>query len=115
MKSINSPLYKIRRTFLLFILFLGLYSVPFSTSAQVYPITITTQVIPPFSPYLNDYLSDINKVKLLIHNSQYAIQNIRFAVSLTGEDNGVKIYNVVTYMPPQPYTCLLYTSDAADE
>ena len=88
----------VSRLILLILLLTGIQT---GLHGQVYPVTITPQIIPPFSPYLNDYLNDINKVKLLIGNTSMNVQNIKFSVSLTSEDNTVQIFNDPTYRPPQ--------------
>jgi len=67
-------------------------------------ITMATQVIPPYSPYLSDYTSYNNRLVLMLSNNvTNATQEIRLVGELTGS-NGVSLSIPLSYIPPQPIT-----------
>jgi TANFOR domain-containing protein len=68
--------------------------------SQNYPIQATLQISPPYSLYLQDYVSENNRLLLMVlmkdlNRSEY---RVRFRFSLEG--NGVSIVTNPNYLPP---------------
>lgn len=63
-------------------------------------ITVNTQVIPPYSPYLSDYVSVENKVVITLTNTSPSPQNVRLIGRIEGGNN-VVITIPQNYQPPQ--------------
>ncbi len=80
----------------------------FGAFAQSQPaqVSITINILPPYSPYYSDY-SDVSagKVLLTIRNLSATQKQIKLTGELKG-DNGVRITTKSTYVPLQPITLL---------
>lgn len=64
-------------------------------------ILVTTQVLPPYSPYLSDYVSVENKVVINLTNTTGVPQNVRLIGRIEGGNN-ITITIPQNYQPPQP-------------
>lgn len=53
-------------------------------------INVTVQLIPPYSPYLSDYVGPVTKMIVTLQNTTAAALDVRFVGSVSG-DNGVTI------------------------
>ncbi|MBB2147270.1 hypothetical protein GM921_17345 [Pedobacter sp. LMG 31464] len=90
----------IQSLFLTFIL--ALFS--FNVVAQSVPaqVSVTVNILPPYSPYYSDYAGyNAGKVLLIVRNLTSTQKKIKLTGQLTG-DNGVKISTKSTYVPLQP-------------
>lgn len=63
-------------------------------------ITVTTQVMPPYSPYLADYVSVENKVVITLMNTALSPQNVRLIGRIEGGNN-IVITIPENYQPAQ--------------
>lgn len=68
-------------------------------------VRITTNVIPPYSPYIQDYPGTGNRVQVFISNLSGTTLNVRLLGKLEG-DNGVVIRTSANYRPLQPLRLL---------
>jgi TANFOR domain-containing protein len=102
-----SKIYKAitNRLFRLFLLgsVLLVLMVTFNASAQNLSVRITTNVLPPYSPYIQDYPGTGNRVQVFISNLSGKELNIRLLGKLEG-DNGVIIQTSPNYRPLMPLT-----------
>lgn len=87
-------------TLLFALVFMGLDAIAQAPApAQV---SVTVNIMPPYSPYYSDYSSlNAGKVLLIVRNLTATQKSIKIAGQLTG-DNGVSIITKSTYMPLQP-------------
>ncbi len=69
--------------------------------AEAQPIQVSTQVLPPYSPYLSDYVGFNNKILITLTNTSGQAQSVRLAGSIKG-NTGVIIVMPNTYIPPAP-------------
>ncbi|SDH46211.1 hypothetical protein SAMN04487996_13830 [Dyadobacter soli] len=68
-------------------------------------VRITTNVLPPYSPYIQDYPGTGNRVQVFISNLSGRPMNVRLIGKLEG-DNGVIIRTAANYRPLQPLQLL---------
>ena len=64
-------------------------------------INVVTQVLPPYSPYLSDYVSVENKVVITLTNTTAAPRNVRLVGRIEGGSN-ISITIPQNFLPPQP-------------
>lgn len=76
----------------------------FAASAQNL-VRITTSVLPPYSPYIQDYPGTGNRVQIFISNLSRTPLNVRLLGKLEG-DNGVVIRTSANYRPVRPLQLL---------
>ncbi|MBE9463994.1 hypothetical protein ACFP1I_07640 [Dyadobacter subterraneus] len=69
------------------------------------PVRITTNVLPPYSPYIQDYPGTGNRVQVFISNLSGRSLSVRLLGKLEG-DNGVVIKTSANYRPLQPQQLL---------
>ncbi|NDU98521.1 hypothetical protein [Spirosoma terrae] len=74
-----------------------------SLFAQVFPLQIQVNVMPPYSAYLQDYPGTGQQVRVFIINTSRTTYQIRLMGQLTG-DNGIDIHTSPNYRPPRPVT-----------
>jgi TANFOR domain-containing protein len=72
----------------------------FSGAQAQQDINVITQVLPPYSPYLSDYVSIENKVVITLTNTQPVQKSVRLVGRIEG-DGGITITIPQDYMPPQ--------------
>ncbi len=82
-------------------------------SAQQNVVNVTTQIIPPYSPYLSTYVDQANKVNVILSNTSNAELNIKLWVSVVG-DNNVSVTTVPGFSPSQPITLAAYQTKVID-
>ncbi len=63
-------------------------------------LVVQTTVLPPFSPYLSDYVTFGNKVVVMVTNPTPTPRTIKLLGSITG--NGISISIPNTFIPPAP-------------
>ena len=88
------------------ILAMVLILVSFLSATAQNVINLNTQVLPPFSPYWTDYLSQNNKLIILLSNN---VSNEPVEVRLQGEisgSNGITLSIPPDYIPPLPITIM---------
>ncbi|MCE7043284.1 hypothetical protein [Dyadobacter sp. CY312] len=99
----HSKIYKIScvagRSFFGALLLLWLMS--FGAFGQENLIRITTNVLPPYSPYIQDYPGTGNRVQVFVSNLSGKDLSVRLIGKLEG-DNGVVIRTSPNYRPLQP-------------
>src|SRR5882762_2949141 len=71
--------------------------------AQNFPVQATTQIIPPYSLYLQDYVSENDRLSLVLflkdlNHAEYRVR-LRFSI----EGNGVSISTNPQYRPPPTF------------
>lgn len=64
------------------------------------PIKVTTQVIPPYSPYISTYVDKPNKLILILQNTSSSVYDLKLRVKLEG-DNGISISSSQNFQPSQ--------------
>lgn len=69
--------------------------------AAQYDIVVTTQITPPYSPYLSDYVSFENKMIVTLFNTKQQARSVRLVGALTGE-NGIDIRIPKSFKPAHP-------------
>jgi outer membrane protein OmpA-like peptidoglycan-associated protein len=74
---------------------------PLHLQAQPAPIVVQTQVIPPYSPYLSDYVTANDRLLVRLINTSQVARQVRLAGSLRGT-NGVEVTIPPTFIPTQP-------------
>lgn len=72
----------------------------FSQSA---PLIVNMQVLPPYSPYLSDYVTLSSAAVVTITNTTAASYDIKIAVHITG-DNGIEAYTNPGFTPTNVIT-----------
>ena len=72
-----------------------------AASLQAQPIQVSTQVLPPYSPYLSDYVGFDNKILVTLTNTSGQPQSVRLAGSIKG-NTGVNIIMPDSYIPNAP-------------
>lgn len=90
--------YFLFKAFYIFSLFLLTFSFP--TFAQVYPVQLSTQLLPPYSGYLPDYGDPTNeKLKCIIMLNDFSIthRDVKLEITITG--NGFTIQTNPTFFP----------------
>lgn len=74
--------------------------------AQATPtVTVTVQVLPPYSTYLPDYVNSANKVVFTLLS--YTNANVRLKASIKG-DNGISVTTSDSYRPASPIALTAY-------
>lgn len=74
--------------------------------AQTTPtVNVTTQVLPPYSTYLPDYVNSSNKVILTLLS--YTTVNVKLKATITG-DNGITVTTSPNFRPPTPLQLTAY-------
>lgn len=63
-------------------------------------LVVNTTILPPYSPYLADYVSYGNKIVILVVNPTPITRNIKLMGSITG--NGISIKTKTNFMPSTP-------------
>ncbi len=67
------------------------------------PVMVTTQVFPPFSTYLSDYISQPNRIRVRVQSAVGSPQlRVRLIAKLYGMERGIKIATDSMYKPPRP-------------
>ncbi|MBL6448623.1 hypothetical protein JMN32_20090 [Fulvivirga sp. 29W222] len=85
-------------------LFMAVYmlmGVAHSTFSQVYPINATTQITPPYSVFISDYVapgSEQLKLNLFLRDLTEPVYDVRIRLVIEGQ--GVRIETSPTYNPP---------------
>ncbi|WP_149244604.1 hypothetical protein [Dyadobacter sp. 32] len=99
----HSKIYKIGCTAgrLFFGTLLMLWLMSFGAFGQENLIRITTNVLPPYSPYIQDYPGTGNRVQVFVSNLSGKDLSVRLIGKLEG-DNGVVIRTSPNYRPLQP-------------
>ncbi|WAC13137.1 hypothetical protein [Dyadobacter pollutisoli] len=64
-------------------------------------VRVTTNVLPPYSPYIQDYPGAANRVQVFISNQSGKAMSVRLIGKLEG-DNGVVIRTAMNYRPLRP-------------
>ena len=83
-----------------FILFTTLMLASVAGYAQA--VSISTLVLPPYSPKLSDYSeADANRVIITLTNNTQQTQSVKLHLKFTG-DNGVKVSTKLSYEPSSP-------------
>ncbi len=83
-----------------FILFATLMLASVAGYAQA--VSISTLVLPPYSPKLSDYSeADANRVIITLTNNTQQTQSVKLHLKFTG-DNGVKVSTKLSYEPSSP-------------
>ena len=95
--SAPSRLFSLVAGAVLFAVLLPMAGLPLSAQNT---ITVTTQVLPPYSPYLSDYVSVENKVIITLTNTTPSPQNARLIGRIEGGNN-IVITIPAEYQPPQ--------------
>jgi TANFOR domain-containing protein len=77
-----------------------LFAVSVIVHAQNFPVQATTQITPPYSLYLQDYVSENNRLSLVLflkdlNHAEYRVR-LRFSI----EGNGISISTNPQYLPP---------------
>ena len=98
----------LRHATLLFFVFAN-----YLASAQQNVVNVTTQIIPPYSPYLSTYVDQANKVNVILSNTSGNELNIKLWVSVAG-DNGVSVTTAPGFSPSQPITLAAYQTKVID-
>lgn len=62
-------------------------------------VVVTTQLIPPYSPYLSDYVGMQNKIVITLTNTTNKQQQLRLVGSVKGQNNGIIIAVPKEFMP----------------
>ena len=68
--------------------------------AQSSPLIVNLQFLPPYSPYVSDYVTLGNAALVTISNTTSESYSIKIAVHITG-DNGIEAYTNPGFMPSQ--------------
>ncbi len=76
----------------------------FFLSATGQQVTISTTVLPPYSPILSDYYTYEGRVIIILQNTTMSPLDIKLGGTLTGEDNGVRILTDPNVSPAVPIT-----------
>ncbi len=93
---------RLRRGSLLLLLLLAtIAAITSSSQLGAQPITVATQVFPPYSPYLSDYVGFDNKILITLTNSSGNQESVRLVGSISG-NNGVNITIPNNYVPNSP-------------
>ena len=82
----------IKLAFLFFSIFCAV-----NTDAQM---VVNTTILPPYSPYLSDYVAFGNKVVIMVSNPTPTLRSIKLMGSITG--NGISIKTSPNFMPATP-------------
>ncbi|MGI6370834.1 MAG: hypothetical protein GX372_00750 [Ignavibacteria bacterium] len=96
-KFVKNNIFRMKYLHVLF--FVLLINIP--AISQEYPIEVTLQIPPPYSPYIVDYLNGTPNSVAIIRNISNSEQKIKFVGTITG-DNGIKIQTNENYSPLQP-------------
>jgi TANFOR domain-containing protein len=72
-----------------------------ATVARAQQVSVSVNVLPPYSAYLQDYASQAGKVRILVRNTTASAVDLRLEGSITG-DNGVTIRTLANYRPVVP-------------
>jgi len=84
---------------LLFIL--ALFAAWQPAEAQKYPVHITTQLIPPYSLHLSDYVAPgANRISCNLLLNDLTVPDYRVKLVLTIEGEGIRIQTHPTFNPP---------------
>ncbi|MBD3240441.1 MAG: hypothetical protein GF331_07635, partial [Chitinivibrionales bacterium] len=68
------------------------------------PVHVTTQVFPPLSPHVSDWISQQGKMLVTLQSMAGSpVYSVRLAFTISG-DNGVSVYTKPNYLPPSPIT-----------
>jgi len=74
-----------------------------STHAQRYPVTASTQIIPPYSVYLPDYaVPGSDKLRVILVQNDLTQPSYDVRLQMTVEQNGVLIMRTAAQFNPQP-------------
>ncbi|MBC8155029.1 MAG: hypothetical protein H7Z72_19215 [Bacteroidetes bacterium] len=100
MASLSNPIstHRRRRLFRAGWLLVGLFA---SQASRAQQVQVVVNVLPPYSAYIQDYASSVNKVQIFVRNTTAAPVSVRLQASVTG-DNGVTIATLPNYRPPVP-------------
>ncbi|MES2617001.1 MAG: hypothetical protein V4613_03930 [Bacteroidota bacterium] len=85
------------------LLLLVMVHLTFIAKAQITNVNVSVNIIPPYSPYISDYINSQNKtmVTLMPNGSPSDVANVYFKASMIG-DNGVSVMTKTGYKPAQP-------------
>jgi TANFOR domain-containing protein len=78
----------------------GLIMIPGPVSAQN-EVMVSVAVLPPYSPYISDYMIYENRCVLSLTNTTPNALQIKLGASFTG-DNGIRISTKEGFIPPTP-------------
>lgn len=76
---------------MLSVLFIALLLGGARQATAQYDIVVTTQILPPYSPYLSDYISFENKMVVTLLNTKQEVRTVRLVGALTGENIAIRI------------------------
>ncbi len=89
----------------LFVVLVATFAIVTTLNAQVYPVQVTTQLVPPYSVYLPDYSTPGNdKLKLIIFQRDLTKPSYQIRLMLTVELNGQIILRTSPSFVPPPIT-----------
>lgn len=69
-------------------------------NAQTYPVQSTIQITPPYSLYLQDYVSEDNRMSLIVLLKEITRPEYHVKFRFSMEGNGVSIVSDPRYLPP---------------
>ncbi|TAL71109.1 MAG: hypothetical protein EPN82_00390 [Bacteroidetes bacterium] len=72
--------------------------------AQNYVITITLNIVPPYSPYYSDYFEGKNNTFITLQNTDQVVHEIKLGGMIKGVDNGIVISTKPGSKPLTPIT-----------
>ncbi|SDH20922.1 hypothetical protein [Chitinophaga filiformis] len=74
-----------------------------SVKAQQYPVTASTQIIPPYSVYLPDYaVAGSDKLRVILVQNDLTLPSYNVRLRMTVEQNGTVIMRTATAFNPRP-------------
>ncbi|SHN13358.1 fibronectin type III domain-containing protein [Chitinophaga sp. CF418] len=74
-----------------------------NVKAQQYPVTASTQIIPPYSVYLPDYaVAGSDKLRVILVQNDLTLPSYNVRLRITVEQNGTVIMRTATAFNPRP-------------
>lgn len=74
-----------------------------NVKAQQYPVTASTQIIPPYSVYLPDYaVAGSDKLRVILVQNDLTLPSYNVRLRMTVEQNGTVIMRTATAFNPRP-------------
>lgn len=82
-----------------------LFSYTVALQAQDYPVSVSTQIIPPYSLYLPDYYTGVDeKLRVILLQRDLTQPGYDISLAMTLERNGTVIMRTIPTFHPQPLT-----------
>jgi TANFOR domain-containing protein len=76
-----------------------------AAAALAAPVTVSTVLIPPYSPHLSDYTSQPNKLLVTVQSQPGSpVYKVKLAAQVIGVGNPIRIVTDPAYKPLQPLT-----------